>query len=873
MTSSLTVHNLEGIKIGYLMYKEHKIMELSLSKLEWELKGYWPYVPLKVVSMETGQIMHGVTDWLPAKVPGGVHVALWEAGIINNPYFGLNSLNCEWVENRWWMYRTRFDRSWIGDYEGKRLNLVFKGLDYEVDVFLNNEIIGNHKGMFTKLSVDITDKLLDENELIVVFKSVPEEMGQIGYTSKTKTQKSRFNYKWDFSTRLVNIGFWKDVVLEIKDEKEFEDIKIDTNLVDNDGIVHISGIVKTYNNMGCDDVFVKTTLSKSGRENTVIVPVINGTFSSTIAVEDPDLWWPNGVGKPELYKLNMQLIESNRVMTEVDCRMGIRKVQFIQNTEAPDDALPYTCSINGEKVYIKGVNITPIDHVYGDVRDEQYQILVQQMANANINLVRVWGGGLIEKEIFYDLCDQYGIMVWQDFIQSSSGLDNKPSEDPEFLSLLKESSTEAIKNVRNHPSLVLYCGGNELMESGRVPVTFDNKNIGMLRQLVNELDNKTMFLPATASGPREHITKDKNISHDVHGWWHYEGNPGHYELYGELDNLFHSEFGVAGCSSLKSLEKFLPEEDLIPTIMSNNLRWMHHGEWWDTLERDRELFGAFQRNSLESFVKASQFIQSEGLRYIVESNARRAFRNSGSIVWQLNEPWPNASCTSLIDYYGETKSVYYALKRVYEEDHVSLVYRCLNETIGTSVSYPVFLTNTKSEKDMKIVAIVRDNNGRKYKEQEFLIQSKAFVSNYIGKFQFDVPKVDNYFVTVKAYSENQLISENTYTYGTKENSIFSSLLEDKTTLQIKEISEKKKGAAIEKKVLIKNIGTKVALDIFIELEKDHSWMLADDNYIPLFPGEERVIKLILTPKKADTFLSESITKEDSSSLRLSWLGK
>ena len=207
-------------------------MEIALSQLSWELKGYWPYVPEKEKSMETGQTLHGVTGWIPARVPGGVHADLFRAGLIPDPYFGMNSLSCEWVENRWWMYRTAFPASLEGqDLTSQRVVLVCKGLDYDADVFFNDERVAEHRGgMFVPLRVELTGRVREQNRLVVIFRGVPREMGQIGFTSRTSTQKSRFNYKWDFSTHLVNIGFWQDVVLEVVDHAV---------LVVEDGLQHV----------------------------------------------------------------------------------------------------------------------------------------------------------------------------------------------------------------------------------------------------------------------------------------------------------------------------------------------------------------------------------------------------------------------------------------------------------------------------------------------------------------------------------------------------------------------------------------------------------------------------------------------------------
>ena len=218
-------------------------MDISLSGLSWELKGYWPYVPIKEKSMETGQTLQGVTGWLPAMVQGGVHYDLWKAGMIEDPYFGRNSLKCEWVENRWWMYRTILPDVLNGtDLKKEQVVLRFLGLDYEAEVFWNDESCGTHSNMYTPMEIDLTGKIKEKNKLVVLFKGIPDEMGQIGFTSRTFTQKSRFNYKWDFSTRIVNIGIWQDVVLHVKEKAKLDDLHVDTDFVQEKGQIFISAM-------------------------------------------------------------------------------------------------------------------------------------------------------------------------------------------------------------------------------------------------------------------------------------------------------------------------------------------------------------------------------------------------------------------------------------------------------------------------------------------------------------------------------------------------------------------------------------------------------------------------------------------------------
>ena len=208
-----------------------------------------------------------------------------------------------------------------------------------------------------------------------------------------------------------------------------------------------------------------------------------------------------GLGEQPLYDLTLELYEGERLLDRYQQPVGIRSVVCVQNDDPPAGARPYLFVVNGKRMYVKGVNITPLDHIYGDVPPEQVYETLRRAKEMNCNLVRIWGGGLIETETFYDACDRLGLLVWQEFIQSSSGIDNIPSEKPAFLSLFKKSSEAAVRQKRNHPSLAVWSGGNELMEADRTPCTEENPNIRMLHEIVRRLEPERVFLPTSASGP------------------------------------------------------------------------------------------------------------------------------------------------------------------------------------------------------------------------------------------------------------------------------------------------------------------------------------------------------------------------------------
>ena len=848
----------------------------DLSQCEWRLKGTAPYVPLRGKSMETGGKLEGITEWIPADVPGGVALALYRAGYIEHPYYGMNSLKCEWIENKWWIYETSFSAPKLA---GTKVRLDFLGVDYECMAYWNKRFLGTHEGMFDPFSWDLTD-FYREGEpvtLRVLLKHAPDEMGQIGRTSETFTQKSRFNYKWDFGTRLVNLGIWKNVYLTGVDRTEMEDVFI-RGETDENGIAHFRISAKVT---GHGYYLARASFwLENGEKASVEQEIRDGRIELSLPVENPVLWYPNGLGEPRLYDVAVSLYQEGELLDRVHKKCGIRKIVCLQNENAPLDARPYLLSVNGIRMYVKGVNLTPLDHIYGDIPKEQTEDVLRRAVDMNCNLVRVWGGGIIETEYFYECCDRLGLLVWQEFIQSSSGIDNIPSKNPEFLKLLKRSAYAAVMEKRNHTCLAIWSGGNELMDENRIPVTETDPNIAMLHEIVAKEDPERIFLPTSASGPGEFISLKPNRSHDVHGWWQYQGNPQHYEFYSESDSLFHSEFGCDGMSSLACLQRFLPESDrLRPVAMHENDGWRFHGEWWCTWSREKEMFGSCA--DLSRYIAASQWMQAEGLRYILEANQRRKFRNSGSIIWQLNEPWPNVSATSLLEYYGRPKMAYYWAKNAFGHFCPTFDYRKLHfapeETFRGKLW--LFTDSMVTEGKADITAQILDLNGKIMAEWKNGGTIGSNRSNPMGELEWKVPKnFNSIFILRLAAWAAGFTGQNMYYFSTQKETPYRNALEStgaKVDLQVlcTQKIEERYGEVTAK---IENIGNKAALHVNLIDRSDRYLLYPEDNYVTLFPNEVRNISIKYRLKYRfgfDENMSAQEGKFHLPDLDVEWVGK
>ncbi len=680
---------------------------------KWKMSGAWPYTPLRRTSMETGNVFQGVTGLIDATVPGSVHADLLRAGMIEDPYYEMNSLKCEWVSQRWWVYTTTFRLD--KQEQGKRHTITFKGLDYKSHIFINEKLVACHENMYTPVCVDFTEFARfgeDENTVKVVLEHAPDEMSQIGHTSMTHTQKARFTYMWDFCMRMIHLGIWDDVIIESDWGSKilYDHIRYLDEAVSYEA--DVDGVGK-----------IKAVLSHDGAEvGSTCAEVTDGKVILKIPVDNPKLWYPNGYGEQPLYDLHIVLDNDKGVCEDKHMQVGLRTLTYQRCDDAIETALPYIPVINGKRIYIKGVNCTPLDMMYGTVDKACYDKMLCLAKNANVNLIRVWGGGIIEKEAFYELCDKYGIMVWQEFIQSSSGIDNTPSELPEFLENAAKTAEHAVRVKRNHVSLTYWSGGNELFEWTGEPAQYTNKNIAMLKEIANRLDPDRLMLPTSASGPigwRDDSRPQDN--HDIHGPWKYPGVEKFYKMYNTSPIQLHSEFGCDGMSNYNALLTCLAPENRKVTSVMDNLTWRHHGEKWDTLDREQEIFGEI--TDLEEFCDLSQYIQAESIRYALEANRRRAFRNCGSIVWQFNEPWPNVTCTNMIDYYYNPKFVYYYYRDAMKSLHVSMRYDTILFKEGDTFKGSLFIHDDHGAGWDNVTMNLKDDKGKIIKT---ITQKQAF---------------------------------------------------------------------------------------------------------------------------------------------------
>ncbi|MDI6827665.1 MAG: glycoside hydrolase family 2 TIM barrel-domain containing protein, partial [Armatimonadota bacterium] len=433
----------------------------SLSALNWKVSGWIPEYWRLDQSTEIGASPNAEISAIPARVPGSVQRALLEAGMIPDWNVGLNFRNCEWIENRHWIYEVAIPDEWIEP--GKTFRLKCLGLDYAGEVILNGKLVSKFCGSFTPYCFDITPYLLERgNTLRIVFATPPRWLGQFGYTSKMKDLKVRFNYTWDWTVRLVQIGIWDDILLEASNGEEIEEFRCftDADPSTSKGILHMKARVSHKGGS-----HVRLSLSRDDKvvreEEASVDEIRQGILWNDLPIE---LWWPNQAGRQPLYNLTCILLnKEGKELDRIDRRVGFKHVRWIPCDGAPENADPWICEVNGCPVFLQGVNWTPVRPNFADVTAEDYQKRLKLYRDLGCNILRVWGGAILEKESFYDLCDELGLLVWQEFPLSSSGVDNLPPDDENTILEMSKIAKSYIARRQHHVSLLLWSGGNELM--------------------------------------------------------------------------------------------------------------------------------------------------------------------------------------------------------------------------------------------------------------------------------------------------------------------------------------------------------------------------------------------------------------------------
>lgn len=613
-----------------------------------------------------------VTDdarYIDAQVPGEVHLDLWRAGLIADPYAGANCLAARWVEECLWSYRREFDAP-DGSLDGPAW-LAFDGLDLVASVVLNGVEVGRHDNAFYPCRVDVTGKLRPGRNVLAVHLDGGlfdvADKRYAGYRDQLDTKlhkrhwlrKPQCQFGWDWSTRLINVGIFKPVRLEWTSAPARLDQVVPLVTVSDD-LNRGSVVVRVFvEGLGGEVVKGKLVASLAGGpEASADIEVKPGLhpYEVKLDVERPQLWWPVGHGEQRLYELGVSASVGGQSVGQRVKRVGFRHVRVNQDAH-PERGRYFVFEVNGRPIFCKGANFVPADMIFARLDRARYDALTDLALEANFNFLRVWGGGLYENDEFFELCDRKGILVWQEFIFACS---RYPTTDQAFYDNVKREAVHNIRRLASHPSLVAWCGNNE-NEQGNWDWGFD-KDVVLpdyalfhltLPRLMKQEDPTRYYQPSSPFSPDgEHPTAD-HIG-DQHPWSIGFANTDFRE-YRQMISRFPNEGGTLGPTSLPTMLECLPEG---PQRKVGSFAWQVHDNSVDSWgepsypdEMIRQWLGKDPRQmTVEQFTYYAGILQGEGLREYVDNFRRRAFSSSGAIFWMYNDCWPAVRSWTIVDY-------------------------------------------------------------------------------------------------------------------------------------------------------------------------------------------------------------------------------
>lgn len=622
---------------------------------------------------------------VPATVPGNVELDLVAAGELEDPSVGNHIYALRPLETYQWWYRRAFASPVLAP--GQRCELVFEGLDCLGTIWLNDVCIGTTGNMFIPHRFDVTSHLSDDgdNDLVVRIDSAVLAARQHRYSAiewaldgrweSLPVRKAAHMYGWDIMPRAVTAGLWRDVALNVVDATHLRDVYWATQAVDLDrrsAAVLVAWDFATPRH-NVDDLRVRVTLRRQGRvAHRAEYPVFGTHDRKRFAVEDADLWWPRGYGEPALYAASVELLDADgTVLNAHHCRIGLRTAELHRTPVTTDEAPgEFVFVVNGEKIFVKGTNWVPLDAFHS--RDTQHlEAAVEMLADLNCNMVRCWGGNVYEDHAFFDLCDENGIMVWQDF---ALGCALYPQDDA-FCATLHVEAEAIVRRLRNHASLVLWAGNNENDAAfgwhglDHIDPNSDRLSRQILPEVVRQNDLTRPYLPSSPYHSPEFFARGGDMP-ETHLW----GPRGYFKhtFYTSSPAHFVSEIGYHGCPHRESLEQMLDPEFLWP--WQNNEQWQTkavrmfrdshiHDHRIPLMANQIEyLFGEVPDN-LDDFILASQITQAEAKKFFIERWRQGKWRRTGILWWNLRDGWPIIS-DAVVDYYNRKKLAYDYIKRV-----------------------------------------------------------------------------------------------------------------------------------------------------------------------------------------------------------------
>lgn len=801
----------------------------------------------------------GDTLWSDAKVPGTVHQDLLNHNRIPNPFYGMNEEAVQWVENEDWMYRTSFV---VNEQQLSRDAAVLEmdGLDTYADVFLNGALILRSDNMFVGHKIEVKPVLRKGvNQLLVRFRSpVKEVLPQLQtngfdypasndhspWRTSVYTRKAPYSYGWDWGIRLATCGIWRPVRLVFSDVARIEDYYVCQDVVtqakaDVDNRLEINNVTSStvsallkvdYHYSDSDTKEIKKQIELRPGANTVSLPV---------SIEKPHLWMPNGWGEPSLYKFTASLSVDGVEIAKQERNVGLRTVRVVMDDDEYGKSFYFV--VNGKPMFAKGANFIPDDALLPNVTPERYKRIFEDVKAANMNMLRVWGGGIYEDDEFYDEADRNGILIWQDFMFACSSYPH----DPQFVGRVEAEAEYNIKRLRGHASLAMWCGNNEIYEAMRywgwqrkysaeafagMERGYDVLFRGLLPKMVERLDNGRFYMhssPYEANWGRPDSWKTA----DSHNWGTWHGRKP-FESFDTDVPRFMSEYGFQAFPEMKTIRTFAEEKDF--ELESPVMNAHQKADIGNALIK--QTMGLYYKvpEKFEDLVYVGLVLQGQGMRHGIEAHRRNRPYCMGSLFWQLNDSWPVVSWSG-IDYYGNWKALMYQSKRAF----APILINAIKE--GDDVCVYLVSDELQDRDDVRLDVELMDFDGKahgKWTQSGMLAANSSvlFMKKRAGELQGKLSAANSLLhFTLKDKNGATLADDVFYFAYPKDQKLPEANIET---------SVRRRGDAIE--MTLKT--DKLARDIFVEVPVQG--VRFTDNFFDLLPGQRK--KITITSPEGDS---------------------
>lgn len=796
------------------------------------------------------------TQWMKATVPGTVHTDLLDLGVIEDPFYRLNEHDLQWIDKKDWVYTTTFD---VTDdiFNKDNIELNFEGLDTYASVYLNDSLILKTDNMFRSYEVAVKGVLKKTaNVLKILFKSpitigiqkhdslgyefpfLGNDLSAIGQVEDNKqvsvfSRKAGYHFGWDWGPRLVTSGIWKPVILKSWNEIKINDVFIRQKILDQKAQL-TAEVQATVYDSNLDqpaniDIYVNDKHIKSTK---VALTQGYNHLKIPFEIQHPKLWWPNGMGDQPLYNIKVQLSYAGYSDSKSH-DIGLRTIELVKEPDSIGTSFYF--KVNDHPVFMKGANYIPQDIFLTRPKIEDYDRILSAAQESHMNMVRVWGGGIYESDTFYKMCDQKGLLVWQDFMFACAMYPG----DAEFLETIKQEAIDNVKRLRNHPSIALWCGNNENLvawenwgwkdrieknQSKAIADTIWNSYDALFHKLLPEViqtyDSDRDYWP---SSPGSAFGQLPNMeSGDMHYWWVWWGKKP-FENYEDNIPRFMSEFGFQSFPSFSSVKQFtLPEDhNVYSEVMTSHQRSSIGNE---TIE-EYMLRDYRKPKDFESFLYVSQLLQARGISIGIEAHRRHRERCMGTLYWQINDCWPVVSWSS-IDYYGQWKALQYSVKKVFKPFLIS-------EEVNDNKIQFFIVSDSLNKKEAILNIKLLDFKGSKLEQWKQNItvlpnQSKIYFELPMTIFS-DYGDLNNMLIEATLLSTpNESLAENYFYFEPPK----------QLNLSKPQISCKVTPKKNHVELMLKT--DRLAKNIFISTNAREN---LSDNYFDLLPGDEKIITI------------------------------